>query len=157
VLGDQQAALFGQACFDPGEAKNTYGTGCFLLVNTGAEPVASRELLTTVAYRLGDGPPAYALEGSIAVAGAAVRGLRDQLGIIDSADAVEALAASVEDTGDVVFVPAFSGLFAPYWDESARGTIVGLTAFSTKAHIARATLEATAWQTREVLDAARDA
>jgi glycerol kinase len=157
VLGDQQAALFGQACFDPGDAKNTYGTGCFLLVNTGAEPIASRQLLTTVAYKLGDGPAAYALEGSIAVAGAGVRWLRDQLGVIDDADQVEALAASVPDTGDVYFVPAFSGLFAPYWDESARGAIVGLTAFTTKAHLARATLEATAWQTREVIGAARDA
>jgi glycerol kinase len=157
ILGDQQAALFGQACFAPGEAKNTYGTGCFLLVNTGAEPVASRELLTTVAYKLGDGPPAYALEGSIAVAGAGVRWLRDQLGFIDSADEVEALAASVPDTGDVYVVPAFSGLFAPRWREDARGAIVGITAYTTKAHIARAMLEATAWQTREVLDAVRDA
>jgi len=157
VLGDQQAALFGQACFDPGEAKNTYGTGCFLLVNTGAEPVASRELLTTVAYRLGEQPPAYALEGSIAVAGAAVRWLRDQLGVIDRADEVEALAASVPDTGDVYVVPAFSGLFAPRWRADARGAIVGLTAYTTKAHIARAVLEATAWQTREVLDAVRGA
>ncbi|MBS1870234.1 MAG: glycerol kinase GlpK [Actinobacteria bacterium] len=157
VLGDQQAALFGQACFEPGEAKNTYGTGCFLLVNTGAEPVASRELLTTVAYRLGEAPPAYALEGSIAVAGAAVRWLRDQLGVIGSADEVEALAASVPDTGDVYVVPAFSGLFAPRWRADARGAIVGLTAYTTKAHIARAVLEATAWQTREVLDAVRGA
>jgi len=157
ILGDQQAALFGQACFTPGEAKNTYGTGCFLLVNTGAEPVASQELLTTVAYRLGDGPPAYALEGSIAVAGAGVRWLRDQLGVIDSADEVEALAASVPDSGDVYVVPAFSGLFAPRWRDDARGTIVGITAFTTKAHIARAMLEATAWQTREVLDAVRSA
>jgi glycerol kinase len=157
ILGDQQAALFGQACFTPGEAKNTYGTGCFLLVNTGAEPVASRELLTTVAYRLGDGPPAYALEGSIAVAGAGVRWLRDQLGVIGSANEVEALAASVPDTGDVYVVPAFSGLFAPRWREDARGTIVGITAYTTKAHIARAVLEATAWQTREVLDAVRSA
>jgi glycerol kinase len=157
ILGDQQAALFGQACFAPGEAKNTYGTGCFLLVNTGADPVASRELLTTVAYRLGDGPPQYALEGSIAVAGAGVRWLRDQLGLIDSADEVEALAASVPDTGDVYVVPAFSGLFAPRWRADARGAIVGLTAYTTKAHIARAMLEATAWQTREVLDAVRSA
>jgi len=155
ILGDQQAALFGQACFTPGEAKNTYGTGCFLLVNTGAEPIASRELLTTVAYRLGDDPPAYALEGSIAVAGAGVRWLRDQLGVIGSADEVEALAASVPDTGDVYVVPAFSGLFAPRWRDDARGTIVGITAYTTKAHIARAMLEATAWQTREVLDAVR--
>jgi glycerol kinase len=158
VLGDQQAALFGQACFSPGEAKNTYGTGCFLLVNTGAEPVASDALLTTVAYKLGpDGPPAYALEGSIAVAGAGVRWLRDQLGFIADADEVEALAASVPDTGDVYVVPAFSGLFAPRWRPDARGAIVGLTAYSTKAHIARAMLEATAWQTREVLDAVQAA
>jgi len=157
ILGDQQAALFGQACFAPGEAKNTYGTGCFLLVNTGAEPVASQELLTTVAYKLGDGPPAYALEGSIAVAGAGVRWLRDQLGIIDGADEVEALAASVPDTGDVYVVPAFSGLFAPRWRDDARGAIVALPAFTTKAHIARAMLEASAWQTREVLDAVRNA
>jgi len=156
VLGDQQAALFGQACFDPGEAKNTYGTGCFLLVNTGSEPVASQELLTTVAYRLGDAPPQYALEGSIAVAGAGVRWLRDQLGVIAAADEVEALAASVPDTGDVYVVPAFSGLFAPRWRADARGAIVGITAYTTKAHIARAMLEATAWQTREVLDAVRD-
>jgi glycerol kinase len=155
VLGDQQAALFGQACFAPGEAKNTYGTGCFLLVNTGAEPVASRQLLSTVAYKLGDGPPAYALEGSIAVAGAGVRWLRDQLGVIGSADEVEALAASVPDTADVYVVPAFPGLFAPRWRDDARGAIVGLTAYTTKAHIARAMLEATAWQTREVLDAVR--
>jgi glycerol kinase len=153
VLGDQQAALFGQACFAPGEAKNTYGTGCFLLVNTGAEPVASPQLLSTVAYRLGDGAPAYALEGSIAVAGAGVRWLRDQLGVIASADEIEALAASVPDTGDVYVVPAFSGLFAPRWRDDARGAIVGLTSYTTKAHIARAMLEATAWQTREVLDA----
>jgi glycerol kinase len=157
ILGDQQAALFGQACFTPGEAKNTYGTGCFLLVNTGAEPIASRELLSTVAYQLGDAPPAYALEGSIAVAGAGVRWLRDQLGVIGSAGEVEELAASVPATGDVYVVPAFSGLFAPRWREDARGTIVGITAYTTKAHIARAILEATAWQTREVLDAVRDA
>lgn len=157
VLGDQQAALFGQACFDPGEAKSTYGTGSFLLVNTGAEPVESQQLLATVAYRLGPADPVYALEGSIAVTGAAVQWLRDQLGIIESAAEVEALAASVEDTGDVYFVPAFSGLFAPYWREDARGAIVGLTAYTTKAHIARATLEATAWQTREVIAAAREA
>jgi glycerol kinase len=157
ILGDQQAALFGQACFDPGDAKNTYGTGCFLLVNTGAEPVLTRELLATVAYQLGDAPAQYALEGSIAVAGAAVQWLRDQLGIIDSASEVEALAASVEDTGDVYFVPAFSGLFAPWWRGDARGVIVGITAYTTKAHLARATLEATAWQTREAIGAVRDA
>lgn len=158
VLGDQQAALFGQACFSPGDAKNTYGTGSFLLVNTGDVPVASSELLTTVAYKLGsDGAAVYALEGSIAVTGAAVRWLRDQLGIISSAAESEALAASVEDTGDVYFVPAFSGLFAPRWRDDARGAIVGLTAYTTRAHIARATLEATAWQSREVVDAARAA
>jgi glycerol kinase len=157
ALGDQQAALFGQACFAPGDAKSTYGTGSFLLVNTGGEPVASRELLATVAYRLGDADPVYALEGSIAVTGAAVRWLRDQLGIIASAADSEALAASVEDTGDVYFVPAFAGLFAPRWREDARGAIVGLTGYTTKAHIARATLEAAAWQTREVIDAARGA
>jgi glycerol kinase len=157
VLGDQQAALFGQACFAPGDAKCTYGTGSFLLVNTGAEPVASQQLLSTVAYRLGDAPPVYALEGSIAVTGAAVQWLRDQLGVIATADEVEALAASVPDTGDVYFVPAFSGLFAPRWREDARGAIVGLTAYTTKAHLARATLEATAWQVREVIDAAREA
>ncbi len=157
ILGDQQAALFGQACFSPGDAKNTYGTGSFLLVNTGATPVASRELLSTVAYKLGSGEAAYALEGSIAVTGAAVRWLRDQLGIIASAAESEALAASVQDTGDVYFVPAFSGLFAPHWRDDARGAIVGLTAYTTRAHIARATLEAAAWQSREVLDAARTA
>jgi len=157
VLGDQQAALFGQACFDPGDAKNTYGTGCFLLVNTGTEPVATRELLATVAFQLGDQPPQYALEGSIAVAGAGVRWLRDQLGVIGGADEVEALAAGVPDTGDVYVVPAFSGLFAPRWRSDARGAIVGITAYTTKAHIARAMLEATAWQTREVLDAVRAA
>lgn len=154
ALGDQQAALFGQACFAPGDAKNTYGTGSFLLTNTGAEPVLCPELLATVAYRLGDAPPVYALEGSIAVTGAAVRWLRDQLGILGSAAEIEALAASVPDTGDVYFVPAFSGLFAPRWRDDARGAIVGLTAFTTKAHLARAALEATAWQSREVLDAA---
>src|SRR5215207_1061628 len=157
VLGDQQAALFGHACFEAGAAKCTYGTGSFLLVNTGAQPVASRELLTTVAYKLGDGPAVYALEGSIAVTGAAVRWLRDQLGVIASAAESEQLAASVPDTGDVYFVPAFSGLFAPRWRQDARGAIVGLTAHTTKAHLARATLEATAWQVREVLDAARAA
>ncbi|HYV14969.1 MAG TPA: glycerol kinase GlpK [Conexibacter sp.] len=154
VLGDQQAALFGQACFTPGEAKSTYGTGSFLLVNTGTEPIASRELLTTVAYKLGEEPAAYALEGSIAVTGAAVQWLRDRLGIISGAAEVEALAASVQDTGDVYFVPAFSGLFAPRWRPDARGAIVGLTAYTSAAHLARATLEAAAWQTREVLDAA---
>jgi glycerol kinase len=153
-LGDQQAALFGQTCFTAGEAKNTYGTGCFMLVNTGALAVQSASgLLTTVAYRLGGQPPVYALEGSIAVAGALVRWLRDNLGLISSSDEIEALARSVDDNGGVYFVPAFSGLFAPYWRSEARGVIVGLTGFATRGHIARAALEATAWQTREVLDA----
>jgi glycerol kinase len=154
VLGDQQAALFGQACFGPGEAKNTYGTGCFLLMGTGTTMVPSDQgLLTTVAYQIGDNPAHYALEGSVAIAGAAVQWLRDSLGLIDSAPDVEALAASVDDNGDVYFVPAFSGLFAPYWRSDARGAIVGLTRYANRAHIARATLEATAYQTRDVLDA----
>jgi glycerol kinase len=153
-LGDQQAALFGQTCFAAGEAKNTYGTGCFMLVNTGAQPVHSASgLLTTVAYRVGSESPVYALEGSIAVAGALVRWLRDNLGLIGSSDEIEDLARSVDDNGGVYFVPAFSGLFAPYWRSEARGAIVGLTGYATRAHIARAALEATAWQTREVLDA----
>jgi glycerol kinase len=153
-LGDQQAALFGQTCFTAGEAKNTYGTGCFMLLNTGPEPVASTSgLLTTLAYRLGGQPPVYALEGSIAVAGALVSWLRDNLGLIAASDEIEALARSVPDNGGVSFVPAFSGLFAPYWRSEARGLIAGLTGFSTKGHIARAALEATAWQTREVIDA----
>jgi glycerol kinase len=153
-LGDQQAALFGQTCFDPGEAKNTYGTGCFMLLNTGTEPVASRSgLLTTLGYRIGSAPATYALEGSIAYAGALVQWLRDNLGLIrDSAD-VEALARSVDDNGGVYFVPAFSGLYAPYWRGDARGVIAGLTRYVNRGHIARAVLEATAWQTREVLDA----
>jgi glycerol kinase len=154
ALGDQQAALVGQACFRPGEAKNTYGTGSFLLMNTGAEPVASRHgLLTTVGYRLGKAPPAYCLEGSVAVTGAAVQWLRDNLGIIRSAAEVEDLAKTVEDNGGVYFVPAFSGLFAPRWRSDARGAIVGLTRFANKGHIARAALEATAYQTREVVEA----
>ena len=153
-LGDQQAALFGQTCFSAGEAKNTYGTGCFMLVNTGGEVVPSASgLLTTLAYRLGSQPPVYALEGSIAVAGALVRWLRDNLGLITASDEIEALARSVDDNGGVYFVPAFSGLFAPYWRSEARGVIVGLTSYVTRGHIARAALEATAWQTREVLDA----
>jgi glycerol kinase len=156
VLGDQQAALFGQTCFTPGEAKNTYGTGCFMLLNTGTELVHSANgLLTTVAYRRGADPPVYALEGSIAVTGSLVQWLRDNLGIIEQSSDVEALAASVEDNGDVYFVPAFSGLFAPHWRADARGAVVGLTRFATKAHLARAALEATAYQTREVLDAMR--
>jgi glycerol kinase len=154
ILGDQQAALFGQACFEPGDAKNTYGTGCFLLLNTGIEVVPSNHgLLTTVAYQIGAEPARYALEGSVAIAGASVQWLRDSIGLIDSAAEVEALAASVEDNGDVYFVPAFSGLFAPHWRSDARGAIVGLTRFTTAGHLARATLEATAFQTRDVLAA----
>jgi glycerol kinase len=154
VLGDQQAALFGQTCFDRGDAKNTYGTGSFLLVNTGSEIVRSPQLLTSVGYTTPDSDPAYVLEGSIAVTGALVQWLRDQLQIIDSAPEVEALARSVSDNGGVYFVPAFSGLFAPRWRDDARGVIVGLTAYAGRGHIARAALEATAWQTREVIDAA---
>ncbi len=154
VLGDQQAATVGQVCFEAGEAKNTYGTGNFLLLNTGEELVrSSNGLLTTVAYQLGDARPVYALEGSIAVTGSAVQWLRDQLGIISGASEVEALAASVEDTGGVYFVPAFSGLFAPYWRSDARGAIVGLSRFNTNAHLARATLEAICYQSRDVVDA----
>jgi glycerol kinase len=154
VLGDQQAALFGQTCFDRGDAKNTYGTGSFLLVNTGPEIVRSPKLLTSVGYTTPGDAPAYVLEGSIAVTGALVQWLRDRLGIIDSAPEVEALARSVDDNGGVYFVPAFSGLFAPHWRDDARGVIVGLTAYAGRGHIARAALEATAWQTREVIDAA---
>jgi glycerol kinase len=154
ILGDQQAALFGQTCFDRGEAKNTYGTGSFLLLNTGEEIVHSEKLLTTLGYKLGDGDPTYVLEGSIAVTGALVQWLRDRLKLIDSAPAVEELARTVEDNGGVYFVPAFSGLFAPYWRDDARGVIVGLTAYANQGHIARAALEATAWQTREVVDEA---
>ena len=154
ILGDQQAATFGQAAFEKGEAKNTYGTGCFLIVNTGEEIVHSKNgLLTTVGYKLGDQPATYALEGSIAVAGSLVQWLRDNLGLISSAPQVERLAETVEDNGGVYIVPAFSGLFAPYWRPDARGAIVGLTRFANKGHIARAALESTAFQTREVLDA----
>jgi len=153
-LGDQQAALFGQTCFSAGEAKNTYGTGCFMLMNTGEQPVLSRNgLLTTLGYRIGDKPAVYALEGSIAITGALVQWLRDNLGMIEKSSDVEALARSVEDSGGIYFVPAFSGLFAPYWRSDARGAIVGLTRFVNKGHLARAALEATAFQTREVLDA----
>ena len=153
-LGDQQAALFGQTCFSPGEAKNTYGTGNFMLLNTGTKAVQSKNgLLTTLGYKIGDQPAVYALEGSIAITGALVQWLRDNLGMITSSDEVEALANSVEDNGGVYFVPAFSGLFAPYWKSDARGVIAGLTRYVNKGHIARAVLEATAWQTREVLDA----
>jgi glycerol kinase len=153
-LGDQQAALFGQTCFSPGEAKNTYGTGCFMLLNTGTKVVPSKSgLLTTLGYKIGDQPAVYALEGSIAITGALVQWLRDNLGMITSSPEVEALATTVEDNGGVYFVPAFSGLFAPYWRSEARGVIAGLTRYVNKGHIARAVLEATAWQTREVLDA----
>ncbi len=153
-LGDQQAALFGQTCFAPGEAKNTYGTGCFMLLNTGAAPVQSKNgLLTTLAYKIGNGKAVYALEGSIAVTGALVQWLRDNLGLIASSAEVEALAKTVDDNGGIYFVPAFSGLYAPYWKNNARGAIVGLTRYIHKGHIARAALEATAYQTREVLDA----
>ncbi len=153
-LGDQQAALMGQACYEVGEAKNTYGTGCFLLMNTGQRPILSKSgLLTTLAYKLGDQPAHYALEGSVAIAGALVQWLRDNLGIISSSAQVEELARSVEDNGGIYFVPAFSGLFAPYWRSDARGLIIGLTRYVNKGHIARAALEATAYQTREVLEA----
>ncbi|KNE80837.1 MULTISPECIES: glycerol kinase GlpK [Streptomyces] len=154
ALGDQQAALFGQTCFEKGEAKSTYGTGTFLLMNTAGEPVNSYHgLVTTVGYRIGDQAPVYALEGSIAVTGALVQWMRDQMGLINSAAEIETLASSVEDNGGAYFVPAFSGLFAPYWRDDARGVIAGLTRYVTKAHIARAVLEATAWQTREITDA----
>ncbi|HLH14692.1 MAG TPA: glycerol kinase GlpK, partial [Solirubrobacteraceae bacterium] len=153
IVGDQQAALLGQTCFTRGEAKSTYGTGSFLLVNTGEQIVRSRALLTSVAAKIAGKPTSYVLEGSIAVTGAAVQWLRDQLGLIASAAEVEQLARSVPDNGGVYFVPAFSGLFAPRWREDARGVIVGLTAYAHAGHLARAVLEATAWQTREVLDA----
>lgn len=154
ILGDQQAALVGQTCFHAGEAKNTYGTGCFLLMNTGDRPVSSAAgLVTTVAYKLGNAPACYALEGSIAIAGALVQWLRDNLGIIQTSADIESLAASVADNGDVYIVPAFSGLYAPHWKDHARGVIAGLTRYATKAHIARAALEATAYQTRDVLAA----
>jgi glycerol kinase len=153
-LGDQQAALVGQTCFEPGQAKNTYGTGCFLLLNTGKKPVPSKfGLLTTVAYQSGKDPAHYALEGSVAVTGALVQWLRDNLNLISSSAEVETLARQVDDNGGVYFVPAFSGLYAPYWKSSARGVICGLTRYATKAHLARAVLEATALQTREVLEA----
>jgi glycerol kinase len=153
-LGDQQAATVGQVCFQPGEAKNTYGTGNFLLLNTGTEIVRSNNgLLTTVCYKFGDEPTVYALEGSIAVTGSAVQWLRDQLGIISGASESESLAGQVEDNGGVYFVPAFSGLFAPYWRSDARGTIVGLSRFNTNAHLARATLEAICYQSRDVVEA----
>lgn len=154
MLGDQQAALMGQACLCPGEAKNTYGTGCFVLMNTGEMPIASTAgLITTVAYRLGETPACYALEGSIAITGALVQWLRDNLGLIRTSGEIEALAASVPDNGDVYFVPAFSGLYAPYWRADARGVIAGLTRFATAGHIARAALEASAYQTLDVVEA----
>ena len=153
-LGDQQAALFGQACFLPGEAKNTYGTGCFMLMNTGLEAVPSKSgLLTTLAYKIGTQPAVYALEGSIAITGALVQWLRDNLKMIEKSSDIEKLAAEVEDNGGIYFVPAFSGLYAPYWRSDARGAILGLTRFITSGHIARAVLEASAYQTREVLEA----
>jgi glycerol kinase len=154
ILGDQQAALVGQTCFKAGEAKNTYGTGCFLLMNTGAEPVRSKHgLVTTVAYKLGAQPAAYALEGSVAITGALVQWLRDNLGLIEKSSDIETLARTVKDNGGVYFVPAFSGLYAPYWKGNARGVIAGLTRYTNKGHFARAALEATAFQTREVVDA----
>ena len=159
ILGDQQAAMLGQVCFAPGEAKNTYGTGNFMLLNTGTELVRSKNgLLSTVCYKVGTDKPVYALEGSIAVTGSAVTGsavqwLRDQLGIISGADEIEALAASVQDNGGIYFVPAFSGLFAPYWRSDARGAIVGLSRFNTNAHLARATLESICYQSRDVSEA----
>src|SRR5437762_4998533 len=154
ILGDQQAALVGQACFRPGEVKNTYGTGCFLLMNTGERMVPSSfGLLTTVAYKLGDAAANYALEGGVAIAGALVQWLRDNLGLIQKSSDIEALARTVNDNGGVYFVPAFSGLYAPYWKDSARGVIAGLTRYANKGHLARAVLEATAFQTRDVLEA----
>lgn len=153
-LGDQQAALFGQTCFNIGEAKNTYGTGCFMLLNTGTKPVQSKNgLLTTLGYKIGNAKAVYALEGSIAITGALVQWLRDNLNLIERSSDVEALANGVADNGGIYFVPAFSGLYAPYWRDDARGVIVGMTRYINKSHIARATLEATAYQTREVLDA----
>ncbi|MCK4490030.1 MAG: glycerol kinase GlpK [Anaerolineales bacterium] len=154
ILGDQQAALFGQTCFDPGDAKNTYGTGCFLLLNSGRDPTISKHgLLTTLAYKIGAQDPVYALEGSIAIAGALIQWLRDNLGLIKDSSEVEELARQVNDNGGIYFVPAFSGLYAPYWQSNARGVIAGLTSYINKAHIARAALEATAFQTKEILEA----
>ncbi|HXJ04543.1 MAG TPA: glycerol kinase GlpK [Candidatus Acidoferrum sp.] len=154
ILGDQQAALVGQACFRPGEAKNTYGTGCFLLMNTGERAVPSNfGLLTTVAYKMGSAPACYALEGSVAITGALVQWLRDNLGMIEKSADIETLARTVKDNGGVYFVPAFSGLYAPYWKDNARGVIAGLTRYANKGHLARAVLEATAFQTREVVEA----
>lgn len=154
VLGDQQAALVGQTCFEPGEAKNTYGTGCFLLMNTGTRKIDSKSgLLTTVAYKFGEQSAHYALEGSIAITGALVQWVRDNLGLIQKSSDIESLAKTVPDNGGVYFVPAFSGLYAPYWKDNARGVIAGLTRYANKGHLARAVLEATAFQTRDVLEA----
>lgn len=154
ILGDQQAALVGQTCFLPGEAKNTYGTGCFLLMNTGEQIVPSKHgLLTTLAYKFGDRPVNYALEGSVAITGALVQWMRDSLGLIPTSSDIEPLARTVNDNGGVYFVPAFSGLYAPHWNQNARGVIIGLTRYATKGHLARAVLEATALQTREVVEA----
>jgi glycerol kinase len=154
ILGDQQAALVGQTCFEPGEAKNTYGTGCFLLMNTGTRKIDSKSgLLTTMAYKFGSEPAHYALEGSIAITGALVQWVRDNLGLIQQSPDIESLARTVSDNGGVYFVPAFSGLYAPYWKDSARGVITGLTRYANKGHLARAVLEATAFQTRDVLEA----
>ena len=153
-LGDQHAALMGQTCFTPGESKNTYGTGCFMLLNTGNKPVRSKSgLLTTMGYKIANQPPVYALEGSVAITGALVQWMRDNMGLIGSSRDIEALARSVPDNGGVYFVPAFSGLFAPYWRSDARGIIAGLTGYANKGHLARAVLEASAYQTRDVLDA----
>jgi glycerol kinase len=154
ILGDQQAALVGQTCFDSGQAKNTYGTGCFLLMNTGTSPVLSKYgLITTVAFKLGQKPAQYALEGSIAITGALVQWMRDNLGLIEKSPDIETLARTVQDNGGIYFVPAFSGLYAPYWKTTARGVIAGLTRYANKGHLARAVLEATAYQTREVVEA----
>jgi glycerol kinase len=154
VLGDQHAALVGQTCFKPGQLKNTYGTGCFLVMNTGEKKVISKNgLLTTLAYRFGDAPAVYALEGSIAITGALVQWVRDNLGMIRGSEEIESLARTVEDNGGVYIVPAFSGLYAPYWKDNARGVIAGLTRYANKGHLARAVLEATAFQTREVVEA----
>ena len=154
ILGDQQAALVGQTCFNAGEAKNTYGTGCFLLMNTGIHPVQSKHgMLTTVGYRLGSQPAVYALEGSVAITGALVQWIRDNFGLIERSADIETLARTVTDNGGIYFVPAFSGLYAPYWKDNARGVIAGLTRYTNKGHLARAVLEATAFQTREVVEA----
>jgi glycerol kinase len=153
MLGDQQAALVGQTCFQPGQVKNTYGTGCFLLMNTGDLKVSQHGLLSTVAYQFGKEKPVYALEGSVAITGALVQWVRDNLHLIERSDDIQALAQTVKDNGGVYFVPAFSGLYAPYWKDDARGVIVGLTRFANRGHLARAVLEATAFQTRELVEA----